>query len=191
MKTKMTTKIILLLLLRICYGDFLRGTYNYSFNKERENIINNYVNIYGTTIYDEIKLQMNVQKKYNTKNYSFYEFGCISFSEDMKNTEIIYKKNNEIDEIDYSFKVYSCYSHFLALSLFKKERNKILTNKSDYIPNNNKYNHLKYYYYEDLEKYSIEPEEIQQRINSFLLDKLDVKITIDYEKCCRVYKIIW
>ncbi len=188
-------------------GQFLRGTFNYSLNQEREKIINNYVNLYGKIIYDDIMVQMNIQKNQNTKNYSFYEFGCMPFSDGMKNTEITYTKNNDID---YSFKVYSCYSHFLALSLFKKDRiktykenkinnkNKInntnKTNNNDYIPKNSKYNHFKYYYYEDIEMYSIQPIDIQDKMNIYLLDllkKIDITLTISYEKCCRVYTFNW
>jgi hypothetical protein len=91
--------------------------------------------------------------------------------------------------IDYSFKVYSCYSHFVALNLFKKERN-MMENKNDYILNNNKYNHFKYYYFEELENYSISFTEIQNRMNEFLLEIFDdVLLTHSYENCCKKYTL--
>jgi hypothetical protein len=89
------------------------------------------------------------------------------------------------------FKVYSCYSHFMALNLFKKERN-TMENKSDYIPNNDKYNHFKFYYFEDLELYNIDTGLIQQGINDYLLEIFDdARLTDKYEKCCRVYTLNW
>lgn len=190
--------ILFICFFKLINGDNLRGSYINLFNKEKEYTIQNYINIYGMPIYKHIL--MNVEQN----KYSFYEFGCIPFTEDMKNTEIVIRKKNYktnpifVDNgIDYSFKVYSCYSHYVALNLLKKERN-MLENKNDYIPNNEKYNHFKYYYFEELETYSISFTEIQERINLFILEKLkqlenfdNISLTNSYEKCCRIYTIHW
>lgn len=179
----------------------LRGSYI----QERENdmidkkeIIKNYVYTYGIPIYIDILMKMMNEKIYY---YSFIEFGCIPLEEDMKNTEIIISKNNQIkitkqsifqeNEIDYTFKVYSCYSHFMTLNIFKKERN-LSRNKNDYIPNNDKCNHFKYYYFEDLEYYNIDKKDVQKKMNKFLLKIFDdTFLTHSYENCCRVYTLNW
>jgi hypothetical protein len=173
----------------------LRGTVRNYIEHEREkmkeDIIQSYVDIYGYSIYENVIMNME-----HTKSYSFYEFGCMPFTEDMKNTEIIISKDKEPiypiftdNGIDYSFKVYSCYSHFVALKLFKRERERE-NDKNNYIPKNEKYNYFKFYYYEDLEMYGIHKETIQERINEYLMDIFD-DMTHSYENCCRIYTIHW
>ncbi len=178
-------------LFSLCSAENLRGYYN----NERDNIVNYYVTTYAQNIYNDILSQMLTR---NVNEYSFTEFGCMEFTEDMKNTEIIIPKKRinkksifKENDIDYMFKVYSCYSHFMALNIFKKERN-MMDNKNDYIPNNDKYNHFKYYYFEDLELYKIDTGLIQQGINDYLLEVFDdVVLTDKYENCCRVYTLKW
>jgi hypothetical protein len=182
-------------LFSLCYAENLRGTVINNEKIKKDKVIQRYVYTYAMPIYNDILMKMTFQKVYN---YSFIEFGCMPFTEDMKNTEIIFSKKTTKNKsifrdtgIDYSFKVYSCYSHFLALSLFKKERNMLL-NKNNYIPNNEKYNHFKFYYYEELEYYGINTTEIQEAMNEFLLEIFDdVTITHTYENCCRVYTLHW
>jgi hypothetical protein len=178
-------------LFSLCSAENLRGYYI----NEKDSIIQNYVITYATNIYYDILSQMS---KNNIIEYSFTEFGCMEFTEDMKNTEIIIPKKKTIRKpifkdngIDYMFKVYSCYSHFMALNLFKKERN-MMENKNDYIPTNVQYNHFKYYYFEDLELYNIDTGIIQQGINDYLLEIFDdVVLTDKYENCCRIYTLRW
>lgn len=181
----------LLGLFSLSFADNLRGYYN----NEKDIIIQNYITIYANNIYYDVLTQLS---KNNIIEYSFTEFGCMEFTEDMKNTEIIIPKKKtkrksifKDNSIDYTFKVYSCYSHFMALNLFRKERN-MIENKSDYIPNNEKYNHFKYYYFEDIESYNIDIALIQQGINDYLLEIFnDATLTEKYENCCRIYTLNW